>query len=109
MGQYIDVGRVRDDFVSGVYHELRDDVYAASGIVELFDSMPTAEATLVIHAKWETDASRPDRLICTHCDKSIDSIDAWQSEHGTPYCPYCGARMDADPKNWMRIQEADFE
>lgn len=57
---------------------------------------PTVEAEPVVHAYWEgryeVNMNLGDWRLCTAC-----GWDEWgKPEKGSPFCPNCGARMDAD-------------
>lgn len=48
----------------------------------------------VKHGKWLSCSDRPDRLICSVCNRGFDM---WFYEPEIlPHCPNCGARMNGD-------------
>ena len=53
------------------------------------DELPTINP--VKHGKWVHDNPLTDTLVCTECNYSIPT-----DELKTPYCPWCGARMDGE-------------
>ena len=59
-------------------------------------TIPTVEAEPVVHAYWEgryeVNMNLGDWRLCTAC-----GWDEWgKPEKGSPFCPNCGARMEAD-------------
>ena len=49
-------------------------------------NMPAADVQEVKHGKWTHDEF--DMLCCSECKEELEF------EETTPYCPYCGAKMD---------------
>lgn len=65
---------------------------AVSQIDDVLDSLPTINP--VKHGKWLSCSDRPDRLICSVCNRGFDM---WFYEPEIlPHCPNCGARMNGD-------------
>lgn len=57
------------------------------------EDIPTIEAEQVIHAHWDYENKLAECSNCrrrAHYDVEADRIDSFI----TPYCPYCGAKMD---------------
>ena len=65
--------------------------------IKIVDSMPTIDAQLVKHGKWE----RTDMFVkCSECgvellDDAFFGIHVFDDGY-MPFCPNCGARMDGD-------------
>lgn len=57
--------------------------FDAVDIADAMENIPTADVAEVKHAKWERYASDWE---CSNCDFPVNGI--------SPYCPYCGAKMD---------------
>lgn len=53
------------------------------------DSAPTVDAVPVRHGRWQGVSPFVDSLECSECRYCITD-----EEFKTPYCPYCGAKMD---------------
>lgn len=53
--------------------------------------MPVADVKKVKHGAWERDEY--DMLCCSQCKEEL------AFEEITPYCPYCGAKMDGNKKS----------
>ena len=49
----------------------------------------TVDAVPVMRGEWKKDSDYPWLLSCSVCGYSI--------EHGTNYCPNCGAKMEGKP------------
>lgn len=65
---------------------------AVSQIDDALDNLPTIDP--VKHGKWLSCSDRPDRLICSVCNRGFDM---WFYEPEIlPHCPNCGARMNGD-------------
>jgi len=65
-------------------------------LLDLKELMPTVDAVPVVHAHWEGE-----EYSCSNCHENLNSImDGWSwfsgGFNGTPYCPYCGAKMDLE-------------
>lgn len=58
------------------------------------DSMPTIDAVPVRHGEWIGVSPMVDTRQCSRCGYNIVS-----EELETPYCPWCGARMDGERRN----------
>ena len=53
------------------------------------DIAPTVDAAPVVHAQWVKNDPFTDTEKCSICDYNIPT-----SEFRTPWCPWCGAKMD---------------
>lgn len=60
---------------------------------ELLDSMPAVDAVPVVHARWQGVSPFVDTEECSNCRYNIQS-----EELETPYCPWCGAKMDGEQR-----------
>jgi hypothetical protein len=60
----------------------------------VINEQPTIDAKPVIHAHWKND--RFGYPICSNCgcDALCQALEEEAEE--TPYCPYCGAKMDEE-------------
>lgn len=61
------------------------------GLIYLISKLSTIKSEPAQHGRWEPtdyDAHR-----CTNCGGKEDY---WWADKGTPYCPWCGARMDLE-------------
>lgn len=50
---------------------------------------PTIDAVPVVRGEWKKDSDYPWLLNCSVC--------GYSTEHGTNYCPNCGAKMEDKP------------
>lgn len=61
-------------------------------MTELIDEQPTIEAEPTKHGEWVGVSPQTDSMECSVCGYVIQS-----EELETPYCPWCGAKME---DNW---------
>jgi len=61
----------------------------AFAVMRLFDA-PTADVVEVVHARWKNDMN------CSACGYLYDT---GEYTNAKKFCPYCGAKMDADSKD----------
>lgn len=63
--------------------------------VDLIDKAPAVDASPIVHARWEE--YTPDTLryftVCSKCGHEAFMHPRYGYKP-TPYCPYCGAKMD---------------
>ena len=88
----------------GHYDEEHGDIKFVCGVesvLEYAECIPSADVHEVKHARWHTLADYKYKKIvqCTACDEHLEfskkigiPVDLY------PYCPLCGAKMDADKK-----------
>jgi|LSQX01.3.fsa_nt_gb rubrerythrin len=55
-------------------------------IADEIDDAPTIDAVPVVRGEWKKDGEYPWLLNCSGC--------GYSTEHGTNYCPDCGAKAD---------------
>ena len=60
-------------------------------ITDLVNGIPAVDAVLVVHARWQGVSPMVDSEECSACRYCIPS-----EEFRTPYCPWCGAKMDGE-------------
>ena len=69
-------------------------------IRDVINDMPAVDAEPVRHGKWEKirDSQMYDDYYCVYFDYECSNCgDVTNDRHNLPrYCPYCGAKMDAD-------------
>lgn len=56
--------------------------------------IPAVDAVPVVHARWQGVSPFVDSEECSHCRYNIPS-----DEFETPYCPWCGAKMDGERRD----------
>ena len=56
--------------------------------------IPAVGAAPVVHARWQGLSPFVDTEECSNCGYNIQS-----EELETPYCPWCGAKMDGERRN----------
>ena len=56
--------------------------------------LPAVDAAPVVHARWQGVSPFVDSEECSHCRYNIPS-----DEFETPYCPWCGAKMDGERRD----------
>lgn len=65
-------------------------------MLKIIESQPTVDAVGVAHAHWIfTDEAW---LLCSNCGHGVETFAGMNSMYRTPYCPYCGARMNEQRK-----------
>lgn len=69
--------------------------FSAAEIVNTIDYMPSIDAAPVVHAKWFRWWEKSAMYSCSNCERGA-LLNGDGSELLTPFCPHCGARMDAD-------------
>lgn len=72
---------------------LRDALYDADAItmngVKILNQFPSTDVSPVLHGRWVcVDTDNEQFFICNKCKRK----EYWESN----YCPYCGAKMDAE-------------
>lgn len=88
----------------------QDKAYADgwNAVIKILDNclknIPTADVAPVRHGRWleyENDADRGYHY-CSHCKRqAINYSDGGViTEVLSPYCPNCGAKMDAEETKW---------
>lgn len=70
----------------GVYYEGAVDI---DDVLSTIDHFPTIDAEPVRHATWMP--TEYDEHKCSECGGREDY---WWADKGTPFCPWCGAKMD---------------
>jgi ssDNA-binding Zn-finger/Zn-ribbon topoisomerase 1 len=58
-------------------------------ITDLVNGIHAVDAAPVVHARWQGVSPFVDTEECSNCRYNIQS-----EELETPYCPWCGAKMD---------------
>ena len=66
-----------------------DESYKRYEVESIINEQPAVEAKEVIHGHWQGVSPLVDSLECSECRYEILS-----EELKTPYCPWCGAKMD---------------
>ena len=56
--------------------------------------LPAVDAVPVVHARWQRLSPFVDTEECSNCRYNIPS-----EELETPYCPWCGAKMDGERRD----------
>ena len=85
---------VMDDLISRAYvlaEYDRQHQGPPGGAREIMAEAPTVDAVPVVHARWQGVSPFVDSEECSHCRYNIPS-----DEFETPYCPWCGAKMDGE-------------
>ena len=62
--------------------------------LERLEKIPAVGAVPVVHARWQGVSPFVDTEECSNCRYNIQS-----EELETPYCPWCGARMDGERRD----------
>lgn len=58
------------------------------------EKMPAVDAAPVVHARWQGVSPFVDTEECSNCRYNIQS-----EELETPYCPWCGAKMNGERRD----------
>lgn len=82
MSKYVNA----DELLKETY---KDGAYGYISSQEIKD-FPTADVVEVKHGRWEFIGGYGYQYRCSKC--------FMRSEHKTPYCAHCGARMDLEEK-----------
>jgi len=86
-----------DDLISRAYvlaEYDRQHQGPPGGAREIMAEAPTVDAVPVVHARWQGVSPFVDSEECSHCRYNIPS-----DEFETPYCPWCGAKMDGERRD----------
>lgn len=62
-------------------------------VARYIEECPTVDAEPVRHGRWQGVSPFVDSLECSECRYCITD-----EEFKTPYCPWCGAKMDGERK-----------
>ena len=81
MARYIDVDKLIMK---------KEDALVEYEDIEAYAEENTEDVAPVVRGKWKMNSDYPDTLICSNCDSKYDVI--W-IDHGSNYCPHCGAKM----------------
>lgn len=81
----IDANAMRTDWIENSENEC---VYNTNAVLDSIDHQPTIEVEPVRHGRWIPTRPYMHSAKCTVCGN------IWELE--TPYCPSCGAKMDAE-------------
>ena len=85
MKKYIDADLLKSDLEA--LNE--SDRLFYMGVFDVINSQPAADVAEVVHGKWLEDDYGYFR--CSECGSEQDT-----PEYTTPFCPICGAKMDAE-------------
>lgn len=75
--------------------------YLAEDALPEIENFPAADVAPIRRGQWVSDGRKYSKFhCCSVCESlSFRQEDSWGEEYAeelTPYCPYCGARMDLD-------------
>ena len=82
MARYIDVDKLIMK---------KEDALVEYEDIEAYAEENTEDVAPVVRGKWKMNSDYPDTLICSNCDSKYDVICI---DHGSNYCPHCGAKME---------------
>lgn len=72
--------------------------YSSADIESKLSDMPAADVATVRHGRWDIDEFGHYCTVCREYGPEIEGdaeiVDLLK--YGTPYCPYCGAKMDLE-------------
>ena len=86
MKKYIDVDLLKNEIFK---NKIMSRELITQRILHIIDNQPTADVAEVVHGKWLEDDYGYFR--CSECGSEQDT-----PEYTTPFCPLCGAKMDAE-------------
>jgi hypothetical protein len=97
MIRLIDANKLKESMLKESNWWESADIWIANIVI---DKAPSVDP--VKHAKWELDRNRG-IICCTNCGgekplKYLDNGTFHIQSFPSPYCPYCGAKMDGDKK-----------
>lgn len=81
---------MKDDLISrsALLADLREKGFLPAIVKRTIERAPTVgPENLRPHGRWVAHGEHSDVFECTHCSEEV-----WDEK--TPFCPYCGARMD---------------
>ena len=83
--EYVRKEDAKDVLQEKVFHNLTDEFY---GAMQAIDELPSADVVQVVHAYWIDTENYYRRWRCSACSGHT-------KETHPPFCPFCGAKMDA--------------
>ena len=83
--EYVRKVDAKDTLQEKVFHNLTDEFY---GAMQVIDELPPADVVQVVHAYWIDTENYYRRWRCSACSGHT-------KEARPPFCPFCGAKMDA--------------
>lgn len=90
MTEYIERDKLYNNLVLLAKYEIGERQQGILGCAETVRMCPAVDVAPVVHGRWETHyrsgTTVPKGVVSGCCDM-------W-NERKTPYCPYCGAKMD---------------
>lgn len=63
-------------------------------LVDVFGDIPAADVEEVAHGYWKYDDGMD--FVCTECGRLALTSRYAYAQYRSPYCPYCGAKMEGD-------------
>ena len=93
--RYIDANGVKRWLDAGHLDSPYEVCYSERSIKQMIDCQPTEDVAEVRHGKWRVHDSDVGyvQFACSLCGELVTLDD---EEQPYPYCPNCGARMDAE-------------
>ncbi len=67
---------------------------AVRDVKALISVLPAVDAVPVVHGRWQGVSPMVDSMECSVCRYCIPS-----EEFETPFCPWCGAKMDGERRD----------
>lgn len=109
MAEYIEREALKKRLAcSPLFQRIRDVGFPMKdAVIDLVERQPTADVVEVRHGKWVLEHETYGEMKCSICgkqcpiEKAPDQYDDYRMTEFyivSPYCPYCGAKMDGKEK-----------
>ena len=101
MAEYIEREALLKDISESVVFTVRGDkpsleIRGANKVIDRIKSAPTADVVEVNHGEWHLLKNCANEgVYCSVCNKKVYKTDYANQKIKSPYCPNCGAKMDA--------------
>ena len=90
--EYIRKADAKDALQEKVFHNLTDEFY---GAMQVLDELEPADVVQVRHGKWINEYWHSEKVRkCSVC-RITQTVNVYNGKVKFNYCPYCGAKMDA--------------
>lgn len=94
MSRYIDAEKAKQELnVANVHKGI------VSAMQSFIDDVPTADVAEVKHGKWLLEREPDGKPYCFHCSVCDADFGRISIVSATPFCPWCGAKMDLEVAN----------
>lgn len=100
MAEYIEREKAIEHIETHLPYRCSEDfIEGQKDCVEQLKSLPSADVVEVVHGEWLRDTDWKYDYHCSVCNDSAIKDDYGNYDVLTDYCPYCGAKMDAERRS----------